>query len=152
MILHIFAIFLVWHSLGHQWMIRFPLRRPINPPPGLGPRHFLLVWRACPKFLSEFFSRIFGLVSTGLQAPQEMHTQNLRPELSAFLSNFTLLNPHFFTPNFCLQRTKRHDVNDFDSGLVVAAKWLAGNVFVLSCVCFSPTTPWFCKTVVRDSR
>ena len=38
----------------------------------------------------------------GLQATQKIHAQNSRLELSAFLSNFTFLNPKFIHGDFLL--------------------------------------------------
>ena len=43
--------------------------------------------------MTNFDSEFFGLVFPGLQATQKIHAQNSRPELSAFLSNLTFLNP-----------------------------------------------------------
>ena len=69
----------------------------------LGPANFREI---AGEFLSEFWWRIlsgfFGLVFPGFQATQKIHAQNSRPELSAFLSNFTFLNPKFMAI-FCLR-------------------------------------------------
>ena len=48
------------------------------------------------KFDSEFFSLVFPR----FQATQKIHAQNSRPELSAFLSDFTFLNPKFIHGDF----------------------------------------------------
>ena len=43
-----------------------------------------------------------SLVFPGFQATQKIHAQNSRPELLAFLSNFTFLNPKFIHGDFLL--------------------------------------------------
>ena len=43
-----------------------------------------------------------SLVFPGLQVTQKIHAQNSRPELSAFLSNFTFVNPKFTHGDFLL--------------------------------------------------
>ena len=50
--------------------------------------------------MANFDSEFFGLVFPGFQATQKIHAQNSRPELSAFLSNFTFLNPKFIHGDF----------------------------------------------------
>ena len=50
----------------------------------------------------NFIRKFFGLVFPGLQATQKIHAQNSRPELSAFLSNFTFLKPKFIHGDFLL--------------------------------------------------
>ena len=52
--------------------------------------------------MANFDCEFLGLVSPGLQATQKIHAQNSRPELSAFLSNFTFLNPKFIHGDFLL--------------------------------------------------
>ena len=52
--------------------------------------------------MANFDSEFFGLVFPGLQATQKIHAQNSRPELSAFLSNFTFSNPKFIHGDFLL--------------------------------------------------
>ena len=52
--------------------------------------------------MADFDTEFFGLVFPGVQATQKIHAQNLRPELSAFLSNFTFLNPKFIHGDFLL--------------------------------------------------
>ena len=52
--------------------------------------------------MANFDSEFFGLVFPGLQATPKIHAQNSRPELSAFLSNFTFLNPKFIHGDFLL--------------------------------------------------
>ena len=52
--------------------------------------------------MANFDSEFFGLVFPGLQATQKIHAQNSRPELSAFLSDFTFLNPKFIHGDFLL--------------------------------------------------
>ena len=52
--------------------------------------------------MANFDREFFGLVFPGFQATQKIHAQNARPELSAFLSNFTFLNPKFIHGNFLL--------------------------------------------------
>ena len=52
--------------------------------------------------MANFDSEFFGLVFPGLQATQKIHAQNSRPELSAFLSNFTFSNPKFIHADFLL--------------------------------------------------
>ena len=52
--------------------------------------------------MANFDSEFFGLVFPGLQATQKIHAQNSRPELSAFFSNFTFLNPKFIHGDFLL--------------------------------------------------
>ena len=53
-----------------------------------------------------FSAQFSALFFPGLQAPQKIHTQNSRPELSAFLSNFTFSNPKLFHADFLLMRPK----------------------------------------------
>ena len=58
--------------------------------------------------MANFDSEFFGLVFPGFQATPKTHAQNSRPELSAFLSNFTFLNPKFIHGDFLLTgETKR---------------------------------------------
>ena len=52
--------------------------------------------------MANFDSDFFGLLFPGYQATQKIHSQNSRPELSAFLSNFTFLNPQFIHGDFLL--------------------------------------------------
>ena len=52
--------------------------------------------------MANFDCKIVGLVFLGLQATQKIHALNSRPELSAFLSNFTFLNPKFIHGDFLL--------------------------------------------------
>ena len=52
--------------------------------------------------MANFDSEFFGLVFPGFQATQKIHAQNSRPELSAFLSNFSFLNPKFIHGDFLL--------------------------------------------------
>ena len=52
--------------------------------------------------MANFDSEFFGLVFPGFQATPKIHAQNSRPELSAFLSNFTFLNPKFIHGDFLL--------------------------------------------------
>ena len=53
--------------------------------------------------MANLDSEIFGLVFPGFQVTQKIHAQNSRPELSAFLSNFTFLNPKFIHGDFLLK-------------------------------------------------
>ena len=52
--------------------------------------------------MANFDSEFFGLGFSGFQATHTIHAQNSRPELSAFLSNFTFLNPNFIHGDFLL--------------------------------------------------
>ena len=52
--------------------------------------------------MANFDSEFFGLVFPGLQVTEKIHVRNSRPELSAFLSNFTFLNPKFIHGDFLL--------------------------------------------------
>ena len=53
-------------------------------------------------------SEFFGLVFPGFQATPKIHAQNSRPELSAFLSNFTFSDPKFIHGDFLLMgKTER---------------------------------------------
>ena len=52
--------------------------------------------------MANFDSEFFGLVFPGFQATKKISAQNSRPELSAFLSNFTFLNPKFIQGDFLL--------------------------------------------------
>ena len=54
------------------------------------------------NFSANFDGEFCGLVFPGLQATQKIHAQNSRPELSAFLSNFTFLNPKSIHGDFLL--------------------------------------------------
>ena len=58
------------------------------------------------------FLRIFGPCFSRVSGPppRKIHAQNSRPNLLAFLSNFTFSNSHFFfTPIFCLRGRPRDD-------------------------------------------
>ena len=67
---------------------------------------FLLVQRILGKlpanFSTNFDGEFFGLVFPGFQATQKIQAQNSHPELSAFLSNVTFLNPKFIHGDFLL--------------------------------------------------
>ena len=53
--------------------------------------------------MANFDGGFFGLVfSQGFRPPKKIHAQNSRPELSAFLSNFTFLNPKSIHGDFLL--------------------------------------------------
>ena len=65
--------------------------------------------------MANFDSEFVGLVFQGFQATQKIHTQNSRPELSAFLSNFTFLNPKFIHGDFLL--TGETNITDVDQVL-----------------------------------
>ena len=52
--------------------------------------------------MANFDSEFFGLVFLGFQATKNIHAQNSRPELSAFLSSFTFLDPKFIHGDFLL--------------------------------------------------
>ena len=54
------------------------------------------------KFLCHFFGGCFSRISP--PPPKKIHAQNSRPELSAFLSNFTFSNPKFIEGDFLLIR------------------------------------------------
>ena len=54
------------------------------------------------NLMANFDSDFFGLLFPGFQATQKIHAQNSRPELSAFLSNFTFFNPKFIHGDFLL--------------------------------------------------
>ena len=68
---------------------------------------FILVRRILGKlpaiFSANFDGEFFGLVFPGFRGTQKIHAQNSRPELSAFLSNFTFSNPNLFTAIFCFR-------------------------------------------------
>ena len=69
-----------------------------------GPANFGKIAR---EFLSEFWWRILianfsALFFQAFRPPQKVHAQNSRPELSAFLSNFTFLNPNVLHGDFLL--------------------------------------------------
>ena len=74
------------------------------------------LWENCRRIsqrilMANFDSEFFGPIFPGFQAPQKIHTQNSRPELSAFLSNFTFLNPKFIHGDFLLAgETKKEAV------------------------------------------
>ena len=64
-------------------------------------------WETCRRIsqrilMANFDSEFLGLVFPGFQATQKIHAQNSRPEMSAFLSNFTFLNPKFIHGDFLL--------------------------------------------------
>ena len=69
-----------------------------------GPANFRKSGRRISQRISieNFDCEFFGLVFPGFQATQKIHAQNSRPELSAFLSNFTFLNPKFIHGDFLL--------------------------------------------------
>ena len=50
--------------------------------------------------MANFDSDFFGLVFPWFQATQKIHAQNSRPELSAFLSNFTFFEPKIYSRRF----------------------------------------------------
>ena len=52
--------------------------------------------------MANLFRDFFGLVFLAFQAPQKLHAQNIRPELSAFLSNFTFSDIKMFHADFLL--------------------------------------------------
>ena len=52
--------------------------------------------------MANFDSELFGPVFPGFQATHKIHAHNSPPELSAFLSNFTFLNPRFIHGDFLL--------------------------------------------------
>ena len=93
-----------------------PLQRhPLRNPPLLRTRRYaeriwgefcILVRRTVGKlpvnFSANFDGKFFGLVFLGLQDTQKIHAQNSCPELLAFLSNFTFLNPKFIHGDFLL--------------------------------------------------
>ena len=59
------------------------------------------------EFLSEFWwwiliANFSALFFRGFRPPKKIHAQNSRPELSAFLSNFTFSNPKFIHADFLL--------------------------------------------------
>ena len=62
--------------------------------------------------MANFDSEFFGLVFPGVQATLKIHAQNSRPELLAFLSNFTFLNPKFIHGDFLLAG----ETNSFEFG------------------------------------
>ena len=64
--------------------------------------------------MANFDSEFFSLVFPGFQATQKIHAQNSRPELSAFLSNFTFLNPKYIHGDFLLTgETKNSHLQTF---------------------------------------
>ena len=61
--------------------------------------------------MANFDSDFFSLVFPGFQATRKIHAQNSRPELSAFLSNFTFSNPIFFSRRFSAYwEIKEHNI------------------------------------------
>ena len=50
--------------------------------------------------MANFDSEFIGLVFPGFQAAQKIHSQNSRPELSAFLSNFYFVEPKIYSRRF----------------------------------------------------
>ena len=63
--------------------------------------------------MANFDSEFFGLVFPGFQATEKIHAQNSRPELSAFLSNFTFLNPKFIHGDFLLTGEAKISLQNF---------------------------------------
>ena len=72
---------------------------------------FILVRRILGKLLAQILSEFWwqilianfsALFFQGFRSPKKIHAQNSRPELSAFLSNFTFLNPKFIHGDFLL--------------------------------------------------
>ena len=61
-------------------------------------------WISQRNLMANFDGEFFGLVFPGFHAhpKKKIHAQNSRPELSAFLSNFTFLNPKFIHGDFLL--------------------------------------------------
>ena len=71
----------------------------------------ILAWRTVGKSPTNFsanfdgdffFLQNFRPCFSRASGPHKKIAQNSRPELSAFLSNFTFSSPNFFTPIFCL--------------------------------------------------
>ena len=50
--------------------------------------------------MANFDSDFLGLVFQGFRPPKKIHAQNSRPELSAFLSNFTFSKPKIYSRRF----------------------------------------------------
>ena len=74
---------------------------------------FVLVRRIVEKLPASFSAYFDGEFSAlffqDFRPPKHIHAQNSRPELSAFLSNFTF--PIFlFTPIFCLLGRSKHQL------------------------------------------
>ena len=92
--------------MGRSWSRRYAER--------IWGEFFILVRRILgnlpANFSANFDGEFFGLVFPGFQATQKIHAQNAHPELSAFLFNFTFLNPKFIHGEFLLPgETKRSD-------------------------------------------
>ena len=78
---------------------------------GFGPANVFVVGKLPANFsanFGEFFRKFFSLVFPGFSPPphppKEIHAQNSSPELSAFLSDFTFLNPIFCSHRFSAYR------------------------------------------------
>ena len=95
--------------------------------------------------MANFDSEIFGLVFPGLHSSQKINAQNSRPELSAFLSNFTFLNPKFIHGDFLLMgetnfsspRCESHDVRAPDktqTSDLWSAMCIAETTFAMRCI------------------
>ena len=60
-------------------------------------------WENCRRISQRILMANFSaLFFQGFRSPQKIHAQNSRQELSAFLSNFTLLKPKFIHGDFLL--------------------------------------------------
>ena len=86
-----------------------PLLEPEVLQSGFGGDFFILAWRILGKANfsanvdGKSFPRIFRSFSRGVTPPPKTHAQNLRPNVSPFLSKFTYSNSIFFTPIFGLR-------------------------------------------------
>ena len=89
--------------------------------------------------MANFDREFFGLVFPGLQATQKIHAQTSRPELSAFLSNFTFLNPKFIHGDFLLTGETQKLVSSAEIMLVTNADLSRAEKFTKGSVDFGWT-------------
>ena len=105
-----------------------------------GPANFRKI---AGEFLSEFWWRILiakfsALFFQGFRPTRKIHAQNSRPELSAFLSNFTFSNPKFIHGDFLLAvETNIFFPQHFSN--MPSMKWPVG--FVKGTVLGAPSPP-----------
>ena len=73
-------------------------------------------------------TEFFGLVFPGFQATPKIHAQNSRPELSAFLSNFTFSDPKFIQGDFLRPK--------------IPCEWKFATKFASECECVRRPQMW----------
>ena len=106
-------------------------------------------WRISQRILmANLIANFSALFFKGFRPPQKIHAQNSRPELSAFISNFTFLNPKFIHGKFLLTgETNIFDTERFGSEVIQEPLPLRPRILVKKIGRFSKTQNGFTKTV-----